>query len=164
MGKALLKAAEEDVKKLGAKGLVTWGLVLPFFMRASWFKKHGYKVIDKDGLMRLLWKPFSEDIIAPKFIKQRKKPESKQGKVDVSVFVNGWCPAQNIVYERTKRASVYYTEIVDFKEYWTSDKKVQQEWGISDALFIGGKQIRTGPPPSYQKIRKAIEKKVKRLS
>ncbi len=44
MGTALLKAAEEDVRQMGADGLVTWGLIIPVFMRASWFKKHGYKV------------------------------------------------------------------------------------------------------------------------
>jgi GNAT superfamily N-acetyltransferase len=40
MGKALLRAAEEDVRALGRKGLVAWGLSLPFWMRASWFKNH----------------------------------------------------------------------------------------------------------------------------
>ena len=36
MGKALLQAAEEDARQLGAKGMVAWGLSLPFWMRASW--------------------------------------------------------------------------------------------------------------------------------
>ncbi len=42
IGKRLIKAAEEDVKSKGAKGLVAWGLSIPVFMRASWFKKQGY--------------------------------------------------------------------------------------------------------------------------
>ncbi|MFC2087009.1 GNAT family N-acetyltransferase [Bacteroidota bacterium] len=164
MGKALLKAAEEDVKQLGAKGLVTWGLSLPFFMKASWFKKHGYKVVDKQGMMRLLWKPFNEDAIPPKFTKRIKKPVKLKGKVDVSVFVNGWCPAQNLVYERTKRAVEGLEDKVEFNEYWTSDKEVFDEWGISDALYVNGKSIRTGPPPSYNKIKKLIDRKVRRLN
>lgn len=163
MGKALLNAAEEDVKMIGAKGLVTWGMVLPFFMRAAWFKKRGYKVIDKDGLLRLLWKPFSEDVVPPKFTKQHKKPENIPGKVGISVFMNGWCTAQNMVYERTKRAALYFTDKVELNEYRTIDKEVLRDWGISDALYIGGKQIRTGPPPSYEKIRNIIEKKVRQL-
>ncbi len=36
VGSALLKAAEEDAKSLRTKGLVVWGLLLPFFMRAKW--------------------------------------------------------------------------------------------------------------------------------
>jgi len=163
MGKTLLKAAEEDAKKLGAKGLVTWGIWLPFYMRASWFKKHGYKRVDKDGIMRLLWKAFSKDAIPPKFVKQKKKPQKIEGKVAISTFINGWCPAQNIVYERTKRAIQDFADKIEFKEYQTLNQEVQKEWGIVDALFIDGKQIRTGPPPSYKKIRKLIERKVRRL-
>jgi len=163
MGKVLLKAAEEDVKNIGAKGLVTWGVFLPFFMRASWFKKHGYKVVDKDGMMRLLWKPFSQDAVPPAFIKQKKKPELKPGKVNVSLFLNGWCPAQNMTYERTKRAIMDFKDKIEVNEYLTIDKNIQREWGISDAIFINEKQISTGPPPSYKKIRGLIEKKVRMI-
>jgi len=35
--------------------------------------------------------------------------------------------------------------------------------GMRDALFIDGKQVRTGPPPSYEKIRKIIANRVKKL-
>ena len=38
-GIALLAAAEEDVKSRGADGLVAWGIALPFWMKASWYKK-----------------------------------------------------------------------------------------------------------------------------
>lgn len=36
-------------------------------------------------------------------------------------------------------------------------------WGIADALFIDEKEIRTGPPPSYEDIKKKIAKRVKKL-
>src|SRR3972149_3731611 len=35
MGQALLAAAEQDARSLGAKGVVVWGLALPFLMRAA---------------------------------------------------------------------------------------------------------------------------------
>jgi hypothetical protein len=162
MGKALLKAAEEDVKNLGAKGLVTWGILLPFFMRASWFKKQGYHVVDKDGMMRLLWKPFSSEAIPPAFIKQKKQPLQIPGKVTVSLFLNGWCPAMNMSYERTKRAVSEFGNKIELIEYSTFDKYIQQEWGICDAIFINRKKLSTGPPPSYKKIRGIIEKQVRK--
>jgi N-acetylglutamate synthase-like GNAT family acetyltransferase len=164
MGKALLKAAEEDVRAMGAKGLVTWGIILPFFMKASWYKKQGYKVVDKDGMMRLLWKPFAQDAVPPSFIKQRKKPEITSGKVNISLFINGWCPAQNMVYERTRRAIEGYESCIELKEYRTDNREVQKEWGLTDAVFIDKKQIRSGPPTSYKKIRKIIEKKVRMIT
>ena len=32
-----------------------------------------------------------------------------------------------------------------------------------DAVFIDDKELRSGPPPSYEKIKKRIAKKVKKL-
>jgi N-acetylglutamate synthase-like GNAT family acetyltransferase len=162
MGSALLKAAEEDAKLLGTKGFVTWGLSLPFFMKASWFKKHGYHVVDKHGMMRLLWKPFTADAIAPQFFRRKKKPEIRPDKLTISLFKNGWCTSQNMVFERAKRAIAGFEDKIDLKEYNTLDRNVQQEWGITDALFINDKEVTTGPPLSYKKIRRMIERKVKR--
>ncbi len=163
MGKALLKAAEEDVKALGAKGLVTWGISLPFWMKASWFKKHGYKKVDKIGIQELLWKPFSEDAMKPCWIRPARKPETEKDKVTVTAFINGWCPAQNLVYERAKRAAEKAGEKVIFRRINTSDRKVFLDWGIMDALYVDKKAINTGPPPSYNKLLKIIEKRVKKL-
>lgn len=164
MGKALLKAAEEDVKQLGASGIVAWGIWLPFFIRAAWFRKHGYKRVDKYGIVRLLWKPFLEDAIPPKFIKLVKKPKKVNGKVAVASFIHGWCPAMNIVHERSKKAALEIGDKIEFQEFHTSNQQLQREWGIVDGLFIDGKQIRTGPPPSYNKIKKLISKKVRKLN
>ncbi len=57
---ALRQAAEDDVNALGAKGLAAWGLALPVWMKASWFKKQGYQKADRMGIQTLAWKPFSE--------------------------------------------------------------------------------------------------------
>jgi len=163
LGKALLAAAEEDVKAQGAKGIVAWGLMLPFFMRASWFKKQGYKPIDRLGLQVLLWKPFNNEAIPPKWIRQKKKPLGEEGKVTVSAFINGWCPAQNIAFERAKRAAAEFEDKVVFQEYRTCDRDTFLEWGLSDVLYVNGKQIRTGPPPTYENIKKIIKKQVKKI-
>ncbi len=163
MGKALLQAAEEDAKSKGAKGIAAWGISLPFWMKASWFKKHGYKKVDKDGMSVLLWKPFTTDATPPKWIKQRKKPELVPGKVAVTAFINGWCPAQNMVFERAKRAASKFGDKVVFQEVKTFERDVFLEWGIVDSLFIDRKSVRTGPPPSYAKIKNKIAKRVKKL-
>jgi len=163
IGKALIQAAEEDAKSRGAKGIVAWGLSLPFWMKASWYKKNGYIKVDKESIAVLLWKPFSNDAIPPKWIKQQKKPQKIPGKVTVTAFINGNCPAQAIVYERAKRAALDFGDNVVFQEINTSNREIFQEWGIFSGLFIDGKEIRTGPPPSYEDIKKKIAKKVKKL-
>jgi GNAT superfamily N-acetyltransferase len=161
LGKALLQAAEDDVKQLGGKGFVVWGLSLPFFMRAAWFRRQGYRRVDRDGIQELLWKQFDEDAAPPRWIRQKKKPSAEPGKVVITCLKNGWCPAQNVSYERAKRAANEFGNNVVFREIDTFDREAAAEWGISDALFVDGKQVRTGPPPTYDRIRKLILKKLK---
>lgn len=163
IGKALLQEAENDIKSMDQKGVAAWGMSLPFWMKASWFRKQGYKKVDKNGMAVLLWKPFTDDAIPPRWIKQKKRPQKTEGKVTVTSFINGWCPAQNIVHERAKRASQEFGKVVEFQDIQTSDRKVFYEWGIFDALFIDGHQVRTGPPPSYEKIRRKIGKRVRTI-
>jgi len=163
MGTALLKAAEEDCRLLGTNGLVTWGLLIPVFMRASWFKRHSYKVIDKYGFMRLLWKPFNENAIPPRFIKPQKLPEKGLEKVNLTLIRNGWCPAQSITCERALRAAQEFPGKINIQEYDSKNRDVVTEWGIHDGLYIDGKEVRTGPPTSYLKIRNKIAGRVKKL-
>ncbi|MBN2030527.1 GNAT family N-acetyltransferase [bacterium] len=164
MGKALIRAAEEDVKTKGAEGLAAWGLALPIWMKASWFKKQGYRKVDRQGIQVLLWKPFMQDAIPPKWIRQKKKPEKQKGKVVVTALLNGWCSAQNIIFERAKRAAAELGDRVVFQEINTFNRDTFLEWGISDALFIDDKQMTSGPPPSYKKIKKRIAKRMKKIS
>lgn len=130
---------------------------------ASGFRKAGYRPVDRDGIAQLVWKPFTEDASPPGWIRQKKKPGIIPGKVTVSGFINGVCPAQNIAYERAKRAVAEFDDRVEFQSFNASDPEVLEEWGMSDALFIDNRQVRTGPPPSYEKIRKKIAKRVKKL-
>jgi GNAT superfamily N-acetyltransferase len=164
IGKALIKAAEDDVKMRGAKGLVAWGVPIPVFMKASWFKKQGYVQVDKEGFLGrvLLWKPFSTDAQPPKWIKAKKEPEVNNDKVTVTGFISGWCPAYNMVLERARRASLELGDQVVFREISTFDQKVYDDWGISDSLFINRKRVNTGPPPSFEKIRNKISKELKK--
>jgi len=163
MGKALLRAAEEDAEQRGAKGMAAWGMAIPVFMRASWFKKHGYKSADEIGMQVLLWKPFSEDARPPRWIRPKKTPETTPGKVAVTALLNGWCPAMNMTIERAGRAASELGDRVVFRIVDTFDRETMLEWGTSDALFVDEKQVRIGPPPSYEKIKKKIAKRVKGL-
>jgi hypothetical protein len=139
-------------------------MALPFFMRASWFKKQGYKSIDKIGMQILLWKPFEDDAVPPRWIRKAKDPDTEAGKVTVTAFLNGWCPAMNTTFERARKASSELGDKVLFRPVDTFDRQVLQEWGVSDALYIDDKQVRTGPPPSYDKIKKKIARRVKKLN
>lgn len=163
MGEALLAAAEEDARGRGATGFAAWGLLLPFWMKASWFRRHGYRAADRDGIASLLWKPFSPDAQPPRWIRRRKRPAGEPGRVVVASFNSGWCMAQNLAHERAKRASAEAGGKVEFREYDTLDPAVFAEWGMADALFVDGRQVRTGPPPAFEKIRSLIEKRARKI-
>lgn len=163
MGKALLSAAEADAKERGAKGMAAWGILLPFWMKASWFKKQGYSKADRDSIRVLLWKKFTEDATPPSWIRRKKVPAPCPGTVTVTCFKNGWCPVQNLAFERAQKACAELGDAVIFREVDTSDRETFLEWGIADGLFINGKEMRIGPPPSYQKIKKQIMKQLKKL-
>jgi GNAT superfamily N-acetyltransferase len=163
MGKALLYSAEEDAKARGALGMAVWGVTLPFWMKASWFKKQGYRAVDKQGISMLLWKPFSEEAKPPKwFPATGEQPEPVPGKVNVTAFSSGWCLAANLVYERTKRAAAEFGDAVEFREIDTSKRKAVARWGRADEVFVDGKKLQTGPPPSYKKIRRVVAGRVRR--
>lgn len=164
MGEALLHAAEEDARQLGAKGMAAWGVWLPFWMKASWFKKHGYRKVDRQGLAVLLWKPFTYDAEPPRWNPGSPKvPDPVPGKVNVTAFSSGWCLAQNLVFERARRASAEFGDKVEFREIDTSTRDAFAAWGVLDAVFVDGKNIQKGPPPSYEKIRSAIDRRARKL-
>jgi GNAT superfamily N-acetyltransferase len=165
MGKALLEAAEADARSRGAKGMAAWGIWLPFWMRASWFRKHGYRRADRQGLAALMWKPFTNDAQPPRWIKTKWKPADREpGKVIVTVFSNGWCMACNLTTERAKRAAVELGDRVIFREIDTSERTSAAEYGITDDLFIDAKRVGNGPPPSYEKIHSTIAKRLTKLA
>lgn len=162
MGSALLEAAEADARALGAKGMAAWGVWLPFWMKASWFKKHGYRKADRQGISTLLFKPFSDDAREPRWIPSKKKqPEPVPGKVSVTAFSSGWCLAGNLVFERAKRAAAEFGDKVVFREIDISERSSVAQWGQTDAIYIDGKNPQWGPPLSYEAIRKAIAKRVR---
>jgi len=161
IGTALLKAAEEDAKINGAIGIAAWGLSEPFWMPASWYKKNGYIIADKSGLMELVWKSFNENTKAPKWLKTRKNPEKIPGKVTVTAIISGWCTAYNVGFENFKKASKELG--AEFIEVNTLNSEVIRKWGQTDAIFIDDELINLGPPPSYEETKKMIKSRIDKL-
>lgn len=164
MGTALLDAAEADARARGVKGMAAWGLALPFWMRASWFRRHGYRRADRRGIASLVWKPFGSDAEPPRWpATTGRRPEPVAGKVLVTGCVNGWCPAQNLAFERARSAAEPFGDLVECRMVDTSDRETMLAWGESDALFVDGRRVRTGPPPSEAKLAALIGRRVRRV-
>lgn len=163
IGTALLVAAEEDVRSIGAKGLAAWGLRLPVWMTSKWFKKHGYVGVDQVGVRELVWKPFVASAEPPRWVEPKPVPAGAEGEVQVTGYLSGWCPAANLVYERARRASAELGTPVNFTTVDTADRDTLLRCGHTEEVFVDGKTLQRGAPPSYAKVRHKIEKRVSRL-
>jgi hypothetical protein len=143
--------------------MAAWGIWLPFWMRASWFRRHGYRKADRQGIAVLLWKPFVAGALPPSWYPKGKElPEPAAGKVNVDAFVCGWCSAGNLTAERARRAASELGEPVVYREIDTSEPGAIARWGRSDAVFVDGREVGGGPPPSYEKVRSIIARQVRR--
>jgi GNAT superfamily N-acetyltransferase len=162
IGTALLAAAETDARRLGAKGIAAWGLHMPIWMKASWFKKHGYQGVDRNGPRELVWKPFVADAEAPRWIKEQPVRIGRSDKVEVTAYLSGWCPANNLVYERARRAAEEFGSQVHFTTIDTNDRATLLDCGHSDAVFVDGRPLQRGAPPSYRTVRRKIARQVRR--
>ena len=166
IGRALIEAAEQDVRNRGANGLAVWGTPLPFFMQSSFFKKLGFVQADKTGIQELLWKPFTPEADAPKWRGPGKDvPEAAEAdKVEVTSFISGICPAMNAVHLRFAKACADLAPDAVLKTVDTSSREAVTEWGRTDAVYIDGKDFPTGPPPGYRKIYRTLKKAIKEKS
>ena len=163
MGKALLQAAEADARALEARGMVAWGMPVPDWMPAAWYEKHGYVKVDQMGYDVLVWKPFSDDAVAPRWIRRKKTPSVTPGQVTVTAFINGWCPAGCETFELARRATTEFENWVVFQEVDTSNRDAFLEWGIEDAVFVDDECITDGPPLSYDDIKARIRERLEAL-
>ena len=162
MGQALLQAAEEDIRLRGAGGIAAWGLSLPFWMKASWYRKQGYRTVQKEGISRLLWKPLKEDAEPPRWYSHRKLGLNPAGgTVTVTSVVNGICPVSNLANVRAASVASEWGPEVIFREIDSSDPDVLREWGSDNSLYINNREIPLGPPLDRKKIRRAIARELK---
>lgn len=163
IGTALLEAAEADARSLEAKGMAAWGITMPFWMRSSWFKKHGYVSADTIHGSELVWKPFATDASAPAWIASGPAPDRVEGRVTLTAYISGWCPSMNLTYERARHVAAEVGPPVEFVTIDTSDHETMVRTGQADAVYLDGRPLQSGAPPSVQTIKKKVEKRVRRL-
>ncbi len=162
IGAALLDAAEADARDAGAKGMVAWGLHLPVWMKASWFKKHGYVGVDRIGIRELVWKPFVAEAQEPRWIEEQPVTLGSSGPVEVTAFASGWCPAMNLVAERARRAADELGPDVQFTTIDTTDRETMLRCGRADQVLVDGRPLQRGRPPSYRAIRRRIGRQLRK--
>jgi len=163
IGAALLAAAEEDARALGATGMAAWGMKNEEWMNAPWFERHGYKEADTLGDKALVWKPFMEGAQPPRWVKEHRRPTLIQGKVVVTSLNSGWCVSANVLRHAARMVSSEFKGDVVYQEVDTSDRGRMLEWGNSDALYIDGERVDEGEPPTHDELEKLVGARVREL-
>jgi hypothetical protein len=160
MGPALLRAAEEDMRGRGARGVAAWGIVSDGWMNAPWFERHGYGRVDQQGWLGLTFKAFDPDVDDPRFLQEVKRPEPLPGKARVSSFLIGWCTSGNLNHEWARWASEELGDAVVFEHYDASDPAVAAEWGISTGIYVNGDRYPVDGTETYDKFMDFIRQRI----
>jgi hypothetical protein len=126
-------------------------------MPTSFYKKFGYSAEERIDIMELVYKPFKEDVVPPKWLKPV-KPKKVDGKTIITAFLSGWCTAYNVGYNNFKRACEELS--VEFKVINTLDTTAISKWKQTDAIYVNDEEINLGPPPSYEETLKIIKAKL----
>ena len=162
IGKAMLAAAEEDILSRGGKAVLAWGLSLPIWMKSRWYKKNGYRRADKTGIRELVIKSLDGAEHSGAWRKTAKLPPARDadGNLIVTTFMSGACTVTAIAYERLKKAASGLPVTLNLID--ASRPENLEEWGFADVMFIGGRKVELGPPPSEAKLSRIIRKEIKK--
>lgn len=163
IGKALLKAAEDDVRTLGMNGLTVWGLSEPIWMNALWYQKHGYEKVDQTGWFVLLWKAFTENAVPPKWRKGKFSQALVPGKVKVTSFFSGQCCSENSIYCNAKKAASEFDDNVIFEEIDMRKTENRRKYGFDWRLYINRENLFDRSLPTYGQIKAKIKEKLLEL-
>lgn len=169
-GRALMEAAEEEARRQGKKGLVTYGYRWDFwFMPASFLEKHGFEPVDSRSFnpeeesdevaeMVLLWKPFDNSAQPPRFPESTYEFKPVPGKVVVDLFWDISCQTTNTEGRRVKEVAEEFGDKVVLNEHPTHDHDVFMKYQKHRGIFINGKEIGWGHEAPKEGVREAILK------
>ncbi len=162
-GRALVEAVEIEARK-DKKGVAVLAYDNDFwFMPASFFKKLGYKEVEREGNAVIMLKAF-ELVDPPRMHKLNYKPKLMEGKVVVDIFWNPICLTSIIEIHRVREVCAEYNDKVILREFNCGDKEILEKYQTSRALFFNGKYRCWGYEAPFGELRKVIEGALKEHS
>ncbi|MHA2295066.1 MAG: N-acetyltransferase family protein [Candidatus Hodarchaeales archaeon] len=176
IGRELLRAAEEETRKQEKKALVTNGYYGDFwFMPASFFEKHGFSALERKKIATegekeimdetaLLWKVFDETAEPPKLPESKYEFKPTDSKVVIDLFWDISCQTSTVEAQRVKEVVEEFGNKVLLNEYPASESDIIQEYQISRAIYVNGREIGWGYEAPKDGIKKAIRKALENMS
>jgi len=156
-GKALMQAAEEEVKKAGKKGIVVLCYDHDFwFMPASFFEKLGYEEIQRDKETIIVWKNFG-DAQPPKLHKSKFVPQKLPDKVALDVVWNPMCMTSIVEINNIREVCEEDKDKVVLREFNAGDVGFLKKYEISRGIFFNSIPKCWGYEAPKEEVKKVIE-------
>ena len=160
VGKALIESFIERAKQYGGASVIAyeedkWFGTSIEYMPSSFFKKFGFKEVDRDGSRILFFLDLGTSK-QPKFILPRLKGFTNSKKLDLTIFINSQCPWSKYMINTVKKEVEKYSN-VNFNIVNTDDRELIENLGISRGVCLNGKPI-FNRMASWEEIKTYIEK------
>ena len=144
VGKALIESFIERAKQYGAASVIAydgdkWFGTSIQYMPSSFFKKFGFKEVDRDGSRVLLFLDLGTSK-QPKFILPRLKVSNKSKKLNFNIFFNNQCPWSKYMVNTVKKEVEKFPNLM-FNIINTDDRKLIENLGISRGVCLNGNPI-----------------------
>lgn len=155
IGRALLAAAEEEVRLQGKQGIVTIGNYTDFwFMPGPFFEKCGFSVVDRQGERAIMWKVLDGEPAPPCFFRPNAQLPLVSEKVVLDLFWMTFCGAldKEIVHEVIEE----FNDTVVLREHCVDDRDVLLTHQVNRGLFVNGDKVEWNFENPKKGIRAAI--------
>jgi len=163
VGRALVAAAEEEVRRQGFSGLVTQAYYHDcWFMPASFFEHLGFAVAARRGPEALLWKPFAPAAEPPAFASPFFAYEPGPHHVAVDLFYNTFCQTSEIEAQRVREVCAEFADDVLLREHRVDGQEALLRHGRGRGIFVNGREIGWGYEAPKEGVREAIHEALQR--
>ena len=160
IGKGLLELFIERAKQYGSASVIAyegdrWFGTSIKYMPASFFKKFGFKEVDRHGTRILLFLNLGSSSL-PKLIFPKKKEYHKTKKINLEIISNSQCPWSKYMINTFKKEIDKYSTI-NLKIIKNNDSQSIKDLGISRGVYLNGKPI-IKRMASWEEIKPVIDK------
>jgi GNAT superfamily N-acetyltransferase len=159
VGRALVRAAEDETKRWKAKGIVTTAYYHDFwFMPATFFEKMGFRVANRRGPTGILWRAYDPSAELPRFLERNYSFQPVEGKVVIDLFWSSICSTSEIEAQRVREVASEFGDAVILNEYASDKPAILREYQTPRGIFINGDEIYWGYGAPKEGIRTAIDR------
>jgi len=166
VARSLMKAFIQNAKQTGGASVIAyeedrWFGTSIKYLPSSFFKKFGFKEVDKEGSRLLLFLDLGSKS-SPEFIKPKAISSIETDKITLDIFFNNQCPWSkymiNIIKEGIKKYPKVEINIIN-----TDDRDMIEQTGISRGIRINGKPV-IKRMASWEEVEIQINKIQKKLN